>query len=182
MQLRQFYDTYYPNAIEACAGTSFFPEEVIADAALESGTGGSFLTQEALNFFGIKSTPSWEANGGQFVVKPTHETINGQDVVVSARFRKYATATDSFKDYIHFISGPRYIAKGDNSAPTPEAEITDIAAAGYATDPNYAAKVIAIIEEGKGFAQADTTNTIAETTEQTIDIPIVDELEGKGNV
>lgn len=146
MLKQDYINKYYQQCKDACAGSPIFPIMAFAESALESGWGSSYLTLQANNFFGIKSTEGWEAIGGKFVTKPTREVVNGQSIIIQAKFRAYPTAKDCFTDYISFIDGPRYQAAGVESAQTPEDMATALQAAGYATDPNYAAEIIAVMQ------------------------------------
>ena len=141
MTKQEYISKYWKDAQAACAGTPIFPEVAIAEGALESAWGDSWLTREANNFFGEKSTDSWEEEGGKFITKPTHEVVNGESVVVVAKFRKYDTAMESFQNYVHFVTQPGYVACGVTNAKTPEEQAQCIAKK-YATDPLYAEKII----------------------------------------
>jgi flagellar protein FlgJ len=136
-----FIAEYWEAIKAACAGTGVMPEVALAAGAVESAWGESGLTKAALNFFGIKSTESWEAEGGKYVELLTWEMIKGKRVQVMAKFRKYATVEDCFRNYAHFVTQPGYVALGVLEAKTPEAQIKAIAGK-YATDPDYAAKLI----------------------------------------
>lgn len=145
MTKQEYINSYWQSAINACAGSPIFPIIALAESALESSWGESYLTKEANNFLGLKSTDSWEASGGEFVWKPTHEHIDGKDVIVQAKFRKYDSPEKCFKNYVHFVTQPHYIEHGVDKATTPEEQIRAIAATGYATDPSYSEKVIGTI-------------------------------------
>ena len=78
----------------------------------------------------------------------TEEYINGKSVKQKENFRKYKSKKDSFYDYGNLIgSKKRY--KKVLQAKTYKEAIGEIKAAGYATDPKYAEKVIRIIEKYK---------------------------------
>ncbi len=141
MTKQEYINKYWSDAVQACAGTPIFPLVAIAESAVESAWGNSWLTIEANNFFGSKSTPSWEAAGGKFVTKPTHEVVDGHSIVVIAKFRKYDTAMLGFQNYVHFVTQPGYVACGVTKAKTPEEQARCIAKK-YATDPLYAEKII----------------------------------------
>jgi len=67
-------------------------------------------------------------------------------VTVKAPFRKYATVTDSFRDRNRFLArNPRYTNNGVFSAPDPASQCRALQRAGYATDPEYADKLITLI-------------------------------------
>ena len=112
---------------------------MIAQSAQETGFGKSIVGNM---YFGIKAGTSWI---GKKQLLWTHEYINGVYTRVQAWFRAYDNAEQSFDDYAHFISSnPRYqnaLQYTDN----PEQYITEVAKAGYATDPKYADSIISII-------------------------------------
>ncbi len=65
-----------------------------------------------------------------------------------AAFRVYDSPADSFADYVDLIrSAPRY-QDALASAAEPEAYLRELQAAGYATDPAYADKILAILQRG----------------------------------
>ena len=75
---------------------------------------------------------------------PTKEQDkNGKIYTVNAPFRWYDTPTDSFKNYVHFISGARYIKAGVLTASTPAEQFAALHKAGYATDISYVEKLTA---------------------------------------
>ena len=145
MTKQQFIALYWYDAVEACKGKSIFPLMAIAESALESAWGESWLTRQAFNFLGTKSTASWEAAGGKFIIKPTREVVDGKDVIIQAKFRRYDSPQQCFENYVHFVTQPNYVAHGVLTAATPEDQIRCIAAAGYATDPHYAAAIIEVM-------------------------------------
>ncbi len=138
----QFAINYGQAAIDAAAGSNIFPAVILSVAALESGYAGSTLSNTYNNFFGRKAEKSWT---GKTVTLPTKEVLDGKTVTVNAKFKWYDTAEDGFRDYVRLMQTARYNNAGVNDADTPEEQVTLIRAAGYATDPNYASKVISII-------------------------------------
>ncbi|MBN3852024.1 mannosyl-glycoprotein endo-beta-N-acetylglucosamidase [Paraburkholderia sp. Ac-20340] len=129
-------------AARALALTTKIPASfTTAQAALESGWATSQLAQRYFNLFGVKADSSWK---GPVVVLPTYEFVAGQRITVPARWRVYADWLGSLKDHASFlIVNPRYAAAFSctNGAAFAQA----VAAAGYATDPTYASKIISII-------------------------------------
>jgi flagellar rod assembly protein/muramidase FlgJ len=126
----------------ALAATSKIPASfTVAQAALESGWATSQLAQRYYNLFGVKADPSWT---GLTVLLPTTEYVNGAPITVQAKWRVYPNWLASITDRAQFLlTNPRYqpafaYTCGINFAQA-------VAAAGYATDPNYAAKIISII-------------------------------------
>lgn len=115
----------------------------VAQAALESGWGKSGLTVRANNLFGIKSSKAWK---GRTLTMMTTEHINGQDVRMPAVWRVYDCWADCLLDHADFFHvNPRY-AKALQFPHDSERFAVEVAAAGYATDPNYAEKIIGIIK------------------------------------
>ena len=117
------------------------PEAILAVAALETGWGkhlpASAQGGQSNNLFGIKAH-GWS---GPVTHSSTLEYESGGFVKKLEPFRSYATAQQSFEDFVQFIkSQPRY-AGALNSGGNPVAFIHALQQAGYATDPNYAAKV-----------------------------------------
>lgn len=145
MTKREFVNKFWKSAQGACQNTPINPVMVMAAAAVESRWGDSGLTKEANNFFGIKSTDSWEKKGGEFVTKSTREVVKGKSIIIAAKFRKYANPTECFMAYVQFLHQPRYVRAGVLDATTPEQQIKAVAAAGYATDPKYAETIIAVM-------------------------------------
>ena len=77
----------------------------------------------------------------------TNEFINGRALRVNADFRAYPDAAAAFDDYVDFLnSHPRY-ARALEHGGDPEAFATGLAAAGYATDPRYADKILAVRDQ-----------------------------------
>lgn len=113
----------------------------IAEAALESGWGSSQLAQHGFNLFGVKADASWT---GPTLDMNTREFLNGQWVMQIARWRSYDDWSGAIMDHAEFLqSNPRYEAAFQTT--NAEDFTKAIAAAGYATDPAYAEKIISII-------------------------------------
>lgn len=90
------------------------------------------------NLFGIKAGASWT---GKVAEVTTTEYVNGVARKQVAKFRAYDSYEDSFKDYARLISeSPRY-AKARTQTTSPHAFASGLQKAGYATDPEYAAKL-----------------------------------------
>jgi flagellum-specific peptidoglycan hydrolase FlgJ len=141
-------------AAQASEATTGVPASVIiAQAILESGWGKSHMGA-ANNYFGIKA---FEKKGvvdvgpvaTGFVDKSTKEFDNhGNAFFVIAHFRAYADMAGSFTDHGLFLkNGPRYATAMANYAQNKDASefARDLQTAGYATDPNYASKLISIM-------------------------------------
>lgn len=114
----------------------------IAQAAIESGWGSSQQCLQDCNYFGIKAIGRWTGATQNW---ETREVVNGHSVFVMAAFRKYPNLTAGLEDHASFlVHNPRYAAafqRQDDAIAFTQA----VAAAGYATDPDYAQKIISII-------------------------------------
>ncbi|WP_282156163.1 glucosaminidase domain-containing protein [Cytobacillus gottheilii] len=118
---------------------------LISQAILESAWGKSKLAKEGKNLFGIKGSYN-----GQSVEMPTWEVVKGQKVEILAAFRKYPSWYESFQDlanlYLKGVSWDRHKYKliiGESNYRT---AANAVQSAGYATDLDYAQKLITIIE------------------------------------
>ena len=121
-----------------------FPSVTIAQAIHESAWGKSDLSVKANNLFGVKADSSWK---GQTIDMPTQEHINGSNITVMAKWRKYESFEDSVKDHGKFLKeNPRYEQSGVFKAKDYKEQAYAIRMAGYATDPQYASLICNIIE------------------------------------
>lgn len=115
---------------------------MIAQAAHESGWGRREIRNadgsSSNNLFGIKAGPSWK---GAVAEVTTTEYVDGQPRKVTAKFRAYASAAESFADYARLMkTSPRYTGVVAN-ATSAQGFAQGLQKAGYATDPAYADKL-----------------------------------------
>ena len=116
---------------------------VIAQAALETGWGKKIIKngdgKSSNNLFNIKADSRWQ---GDKTNKDTLEFEQGQLVKKNEPFRMYESLQDSVSDYMSFLtSGDRYKDALNNSSNV-EHFLHGLQKAGYATDPNYAEKIM----------------------------------------
>jgi flagellar protein FlgJ len=121
---------------------------MIGQAALESGWGKREIKAldgtPSHNLFGIKANASWK---GKVVEAVTTEYVHGVKQKRIEKFRAYDSYAETFQDFAKLMkNNPRYervMANLDN--------LNNYAAAiqksGYATDPNYANKLINVINK-----------------------------------
>jgi flagellar protein FlgJ len=159
-----FVRTFLPHAEAAARELGVDPQALLAQAALETGWGKSVPCNAngecSFNLFGIKATGRWN---GESVSVPTIEFEEGIAVRKAERFRAYSSAADSFRDYASLIrNNPRY----ENALGTGN-DVASFASAlqqgGYATDPNYAAKIVAVAREMKGLTVAEAESNATAT-------------------
>ena len=115
---------------------------MLGQAGHETGWGKHEIKQKggasSHNLFGIKAGASWT---GKVAEVTTTEYVHGVPQKQVARFRAYDSYADSFKDYARMISeSPRY-AKAREQTGSAHAFASGLQKAGYATDPDYAAKL-----------------------------------------
>jgi flagellar protein FlgJ len=132
----------------ASAATGIPARFIIGQAALESGWGKREIKNAngstSHNIFGIKASSNWT---GKTVDSVTTEYVNGRPQKVVEKFRAYDSYEEALTDYASVIkNNPRY-------APVIQAS-RDVAGfahgmqkAGYATDPQYAKKLISIMRQ-----------------------------------
>lgn len=142
---QQFIDTIAPLAIEDMRRTGVPASLTIAQAILESGDGNSTLTQKANNLFGMKG----KGTAGSIRL-PTKEYKNGEWITIHTDFRKYHNWAESVADhsnlFLNGVSWNRDLYRGVIGVDGITAA-REVAKAGYATDPNYSQKLIALITE-----------------------------------
>lgn len=139
MNSTEFIARIAPDAIRDWLRSGVPASLTIAQAALESNWGSSGLTQKANNLFGIKG------NGpAGSIVMPTTEYRNGSYIKINASFRKYHSWAESVEDHTRLLQNKRYAAVLHR---TGRQAAYAVSAAGYATDPDYVAKLISLMDK-----------------------------------
>ncbi len=145
-RVRQFIDRLGAAARSAAEATGVPHRLILAQAALESGWGRREVRGDdgarSFNLFGIKADASWH---GAVTQATTTEVVDGVARRVRAAFRAYSSYEEAFADYAKFIAGnPRYGAVRVEADPAGAAHA--LQRAGYATDPDYAGKLIRVMK------------------------------------
>ncbi|WP_114193674.1 flagellar assembly peptidoglycan hydrolase FlgJ [Edaphovirga cremea] len=122
---------------------------IMAQAALESGWGQREIPtadgKPSYNLFGIKAGSNWQGDSTEIT---TTEFSNGVAKKVKASFRVYGSYVEAIADYVKLLTNnPRYAQVA--AANTPEQAAHALQAAGYATDPLYAKKLVNLIQQMK---------------------------------
>ena len=135
----EFISGLRPHAEEAARELGVDPNDLIAQAALETGWGRSQPGGDSYNLFGIKAGASW--TGAQRSGK--HREFDAGVAVRSRRdFRAYGSPRESVRDYVRLIrDNPRY-AGAMNTGSDVQAFANALQRGGYATDPDYAQKLV----------------------------------------
>lgn len=148
MIVKDFVQKYITFAKTSAFAYGLPPDVVLTQAGLESAWGSAVYGN---NFFGIKANAAW---AGQTQLLGTSEFVGGKYVRVKRAFRKYSTPEESFVDYCKFIVGNRRysaaVARYKQSGNS-EQYCRDIAAAGYATAPDYADKLIRTLQSVRKY-------------------------------
>lgn len=163
-----FVKKYAPFVNEVTKGTGIFAGTLFAQAILESsgkyktgGTwlvGGSKLSQEANNFFGIKAEKSYK--GQRYNIATGENKPSGEYYIVKDDFRKYDSVEDSIKDYIKFLqTNPRYTKGGVFKAKNVKEQAEALKKSGYATAPDYSNVVDTVYNSIKKFIISEPIKT-----------------------
>jgi len=116
---------------------------VIAQAALETGWGQKIIKTEegssSNNLFNIKADSRWS---GDKTHKETLEYQQGAMVKKREPFRVYQSIGESINDYVQFLSTNDRYQGALEQAGNVEQFLHKLQSAGYATDPNYAKKIM----------------------------------------
>lgn len=108
----------------------------LAQGLLESGAGRGTLARKSNNHFGIKCGGSWDG-----------PSVRHDDDAANECFRAYRHAKESYRDHSKFLrSGARYAFLFKLPITDYRGWSKGLKKAGYATDPQYANRLINIIE------------------------------------
>jgi len=147
MKPQEFIDQIATAAQECHREFAIPASFTIAQAALESSWGNR---AQGCNLFGVKADKSWK---GPVTMVNTHEYVSGQKIAAIDQFRLYADWAECLADRAAFFrKNSRYAACFNET--TGEGWACAVAAAGYATDPDYANKLIAVIR-GRNLGRFD---------------------------
>ena len=141
-----FQQRLMAHAEEASRTTGIPAKFMLGQAALESGWGKREIHARdgspSFNLFGLKATGGWK---GKVVEATTTEYVDGVAQKRIERFRAYDSYADAFRDYARLLrSNPRYRDVIANAQDV-NGFAQGLQRAGYATDPQYAAKLTRII-------------------------------------
>ncbi|HET9643005.1 MAG TPA: glucosaminidase domain-containing protein [Burkholderiaceae bacterium] len=145
---RAFLARIGPSLEQAARTLGVAPQVLAAQAALETGWGRYPMRapdgSPMWNLFGVKAGPGWT---GASAPVATTEVMQGQVRHEEAAFRAYADVQSGVDDFARLISqSPRYRAAlhtGNDSRAYAEA----LAQGGYATDPQYADKLVRVARQ-----------------------------------
>ena len=158
----EFTQHILPYAEKAANELGVSPLILVSQAALETGWGKAVTRRpdgaSSFNLFNIKADSRWN---GDKVIKSTLEYDNGVAKYEKASFRSYDSYADSFDDYVDFLrTNIRYDDALQHNGDD-QLFIKDLHKAGYATDPNYADKVLNILKRDSMQIDAKTPSTLS---------------------
>ena len=131
-----YIETYSDVAVRKMKEHGIPASITLAQGILESAAGTSDLAVKANNHFGIKCHKSWEG-----------KTFRKDDDSKNECFRKYKSSIESFEDHSQFLKAARYADLYKLRVTDYEGWAHGLKKAGYATNPQYANRLIRIIEE-----------------------------------
>ncbi|GLQ32219.1 flagellar assembly peptidoglycan hydrolase FlgJ [Litoribrevibacter albus] len=141
-----FVSTLWPVAQVAARKLNADPKALLAQAALETGWGKKVPQaadgQSSFNLFGIKADRSWQ---GDKVSTETTEYDGGIARKEQADFRSYGSYVESMLDYTSFLQSRDHYQAALKQAEDAQEYLSELQNAGYATDPNYATKIVRIM-------------------------------------
>lgn len=131
----EYIDRYSSLAVEHQDEFGIPASITLAQGLLESAAGKSTLATKANNHFGIKCHKEWKG-----------KSVKRNDDAPNECFRKYNTVEESFRDHSLFLRRSRYQKLFKLDVTDYQNWAKGLQECGYATDPNYAARLITIIE------------------------------------
>lgn len=112
----------------------------------------------------------WVRSAGKLVriVGPAKRNPALTEVLITDTFKAYHNYGESIDDQVLLLKKPRYVNAGVWEAKTPEAYAKALKTAGYATDPAYVEKIMAIVRRYQ-LTRFDVTEEEAEV-DQKVDV------------
>jgi peptidoglycan hydrolase FlgJ len=134
-QAKSFAKTIWPQVTAAAQTLGVPAVAVLAQTALETGWG---VAAPGNNLFGVKAV-----DGQAGSARATHEVVDGVLTPQTANFRDYGSTGEAVHDYVGLIQSGYQNATGQS---TVAGFAKALQAGGYATDQNYAAKIVNIAQ------------------------------------
>ena len=142
----EFVDSIWDYAKQNASKIGLNPAVMIAQSALETGWGKHVLKDKdgnsSFNLFNVKARRDWD---GTKTAQSTLEFENGIAVKKVEPFRVYNNVNESFNDFISFLKSNDRYEPALKQTSNPEQFLQGLQDAGYATDPNYANKIMGIL-------------------------------------
>lgn len=140
-----FMNTLFSLAKGAATFLGTDPKFLLAQAALETNWGKNIIShvtgQSSHNLFNIKADKHWAQSA---VSAQTNEFEKEAKTTQVSQFRSYDSFAESFMDYVQFLkNNPRY-KEALKHASDPKQFADSLQKANFATDPNYADKIMQV--------------------------------------
>ena len=141
--VQNFLNNIASSAQQVAQQRGLYASLMIAQAALESGWGGSYLSTSAYNLFGVK----WSGSGA-YIELPTQEFYGGAYHTIYDKFQRYSSYTESLNGYANLIirNFPRSTKANAASYAIAAQNLRNGVYGSYATAPDYAQKLIRVIQ------------------------------------
>lgn len=140
----EYVEQYKDLAIAEMYRTGIPASIILAQGLHESNYGQSRLATEANNHFGIKCKSYWVGN--TFYHKD--DDYNKKGKLIDSCFRSYNSSLESYVDHSNFLKSTKHYKSLFNYHMTDYKNWAHgLKKCGYATDPNYASKLITKIEK-----------------------------------
>lgn len=150
-----YIETYKDIAIAEMYRTGIPASITLAQGLHESQAGKSELAKNANNHFGMKCKSYW--TGNTYYYKDDDYDKNNN--LIESCFRNYDSALESYIDRSNFLVGNnRYLVLFTYSKSDYESWANGLQNCGYATDKNYASKLIKLINEFKLYEYDNAEN------------------------
>lgn len=149
----EYIDRYWQLAVEHQQEYGIPASITLAQGLLESAAGRSTLATEGNNHFGIKCHKEWKG-----------ESMLRNDDAPNECFRVYNTPEESFRDHSQFLKRTRYQKLFKLDITDYQGWAMGLRECGYATDPNYAARLITIIERYSLYSYDTDAGRMTEET------------------
>lgn len=148
----RYIQKWAPTAVREMYRSGVPASITLAQGILESRYGLSSLATEGNNHFGIKCHKDWKGKSMRY-----------DDDAKGECFRVYDSADESFRDHSDFLRyRDRYKFLFDLKTTDYKGWAYGLKKAGYATDPNYPAKLVKYIEDYKLYEYDTMTSEEAE--------------------
>lgn len=135
----EYVSRYHHIAVEHMERYGIPASITLAQGILESDCGNSLLSRSSNNHFGIKCKRDWKG-----------ERVYHDDDAAGECFRAYPSVEASYEDHAEFLDrSPRYDSLFAYSSSDYRSWARGLKAAGYATAPDYAERLVRIIEQGR---------------------------------
>lgn len=146
----KFVKSMWSSAQKAAKLLGASPVVLIAQAALETNWGKKIIPHtdggSSHNLFSIKADSSWDK---KTTTVNSLEQQNDVMVKVKSKFRSYDSFAESFMDYVDFLKSNSRYNTALKKASNPKDFVRELQKAGYATDKNYASKILKMYSSGK---------------------------------